>query len=245
MKMNSNMAKKTLNIRYSLISKLKSRMFLVLVILIGVFPETSEAECQKGNCNDGQGIWLENNYSYAGSFKNGKKHGQGVDKIGSTESYRIYNGNFKNGSYDGSGVLYIYNRRDNPYIFGKFEDGNLANNSEVLMKFENDLSLYYRVNNNKDGSTNLILMEEKSADLFCSKNPTYISCLNRFMHKNQEAVMALMAIGYIGFVVNSDTKLSFSDLSNGVKLLADTMQKRRDERADDFANRIAKKLGIR
>jgi len=222
--------------------KIKKLLVIVTMLLI---PIASQAECLKGNCINGKGVWLEDNgYSYAGQFKNGKKHGQGVDRIGSGKSYRIYNGSFRNDSYNGEGVLYIYNGKESPYIFGTFNDGNLADGTEVLMKFENGVDAYYRVKNTAQGQSSLKLIEEKTADLFCSQNSTYIGCVNRFVWNNKEAILALMAVGYIGAVVNSDTRLSFNDISQGVKFLANTMQKRRDERAQEFANRIAKRLGL-
>lgn len=223
---------------------MKIRRLLVFATMLSI-TITAQAECLKGNCINGKGVWLEKNgYTYAGQFKNGKKHGQGVDRIGENNSYRIYNGNFRNDSYNGEGVLYIYNGKESPYIFGTFKDGNLADETEVLMKFENSVDAYYRVKNTTQGQSSLKLIEEKTADLFCSQNPTYIGCVNRFIWNNKEAVLSLMAVGYIGAVVNSDTRLSFNDISQGVKLLANMMHKRSDERAQEFANRIAKRLGL-
>jgi len=220
-------------------------MKILMIAAILSIPMAAQAECLKGDCINGKGVWLEGNgYSYAGQFENGEKHGQGVDRTGSDKSYRIYNGSFRNDSYNGEGVLYIYNGKESPYIFGTFKDGNLADRTEVLMQFENGANAYYRVKNNAQGQSSLKLIEEKTADLFCSQNPTNISCVNRFVWNNKEAILALMAVGYIGAVVNSDTRLSFNDISQGVKLLANTMQKRRDERTQEFANRIAKRLGL-
>jgi len=212
-------------------------MFLVTVSL--------EAECIKGDCYNGNGILLkDNDYTYAGHFKNGKKDGKGVDKIGNSHSYRIYNGSFCNDQYNGEGILYIYNEHNNPYIFGSFKDGNLANNSEVLMKFENGVEAYYKITNTTQGKSNMQLMQKKTADLYCSKNPTNISCVNRLIWNNKEAIAALLAVGYISSVLNSNTRISFNDVSQGIKSLANSMDKRKNERAKEFADRLANRLGL-
>ncbi len=200
-----------------------------------------KAECVKGDCDNGKGIWLENNgYSYVGEFKNGRKHGQGVDRFGNESGYRIYNGSFINGSYDGDGVLYINNGQESPYIFGTFKNGNLAEGTEVLMKFENGVAAYYKA----ETGGRLKIIEEKTVDLFCTQNPTYIGCIDKFVWNNKEAILGLIAVGYISSVVDSNNNLSFNDISHGIKMLADITRKRHDEHAQEFADRVVKKLGI-
>lgn len=222
--------------------KIKKLLIITAMLLVSI---AVQAKCLKGDCINGQGIWLEENgYSYVGQFRNGKKHGQGTDRIGSETNYRVYNGGFWNDLYNGEGVLYVYNGREGTYIFGTFKDGNLADRTEVLMKLENGIGAYYRVQNTAEGQSRLRLMERQTADRFCSQNPTYIACIQRFVWNNKEAIWALMALGYIAAVVDSDSRLSFNDISQGVKLLADVMEKKHEEQAQEFANRIASRLGL-
>jgi len=206
-----------------------------------------QAECIKGDCENGQGVWIgADNYSYVGQFQNGKQHGQGIDRRVRGSEYLVYNGSFKDNSYNGSGILYINNGNDNPYIFGTFKDGELEDGTEALMKYTNGIEVYYKVESLGNGSSSLKIINEKTFDAFCSQNPTYIGCIDRFLSKNQGTVFALMAIGYMSLVINNDSNsnLSFNDISQGIKILADTITRRRDERAQEFADRVARKLGL-
>jgi hypothetical protein len=134
--------------------------------------------------------------------------------------------------------------KDNSYLFGNFKNDNFADGSEVLMKLESGLEIYYRAEVIGSGSSSLKIIEEKTRNLFCSRNPTYIGCINKFVWENKETIFALMAVGYISSVVNSDSSMSFNDITQGIKTLADTIRKRRDERTQEFAERVARKLGL-
>jgi hypothetical protein len=205
----------------------------------------SKINCVRGNCYTGQGIWLENSgYSYVGQFKDGKKHGQGVDRKGGHDKYRIFNGSFKDNLYNGAGVLHIQNGKDNPYIFGAFKDGNLEDGTDVLMKFASGVDAYYKVTTKNNGNSTLKLIEEKTAQLFCEQNPTKMICVREFVWKNKKSIFNLFKIGYLGVVINRNKRISFNDIYNGITLLADTMNNIQGERPQEFADRVARTLKL-
>ena len=98
--------------------------------------------CVSGNCDNGYGIMVyEDHGLYAGEFKNGMSHGNGIyyspdgDRIEGSfeddkasgfvridfkESGNVYIGNFLNGSAEGYGTMIYYN--DGSMLYGEFKD---------------------------------------------------------------------------------------------------------------------------
>lgn len=211
---------------------------ILFALFSGSFSSQACAECLKGDCENGKGIYSNSKYNYAGEFVDGKKHGEGVEYRAS----RIYNGSFKYGEYDGRGILFDPNKK--MYIFGVFNGGELTDGTETLVKFENGIEAYYKVNTINKKST-MSLMKDKTADRFCNNNPTYIGCLTRAIENNKGAVVALLAVGYLASVTNSDGKsYSFNDVVNGFHTLADIMRKRQDQKADEWAEYLAHKIKL-
>jgi hypothetical protein len=57
--------------------------------------------CIKGNCNNGKGVYVNNQGRYKGRFKNGKHHGQGVMSFSDGSSY---DGKWRSGNRHGKGT---------------------------------------------------------------------------------------------------------------------------------------------
>ncbi|MDR1609071.1 MAG: hypothetical protein LBT38_11805 [Deltaproteobacteria bacterium] len=204
----------------------------------------SNSNCVSGNCKNGIGVWENDEYTYAGEYKNGKKHGKGVERRKKGNQYLVYNGNFVNDTFSGSGILYINNGRENPYIFGEFRNGELADGSRALIKFENGIEAYYSISSN-NGKSTMTLIKKDTAELYCSKNKTSFHCIQRWAESNKDALATLLVVGYISAVVNSKNRISFNDIVKGMQSIEDSLKRRSQERGEEFANRILRKLRLR
>jgi len=73
----------------------------ILLVLLLVGTASAEAQCLKGDCQNGQGTYDFGYATYTGQFKNGKPEGEGTMDYGGGESYR---GRFENGQEHGAGT---------------------------------------------------------------------------------------------------------------------------------------------
>lgn len=229
---------------------------LTVFLILASFSSVSHAKtiCLQGNCENGTGVsFNENdNWTYAGEFKNGKKHGEGVERTGSETNYLLYNGSFINDVRWGKGVLLTKFDSGESYVFGSFSNNDLEIGSIAYAKVSGYSGGYYKVESINGGQTKLSFLKEETANNYCSNNPLDISCITRFVNKNQNEIAAILAVGYFGAVLNSNpsdtngnSRMSFDDIANGIQLLNEHLYKRSNERALEFSKRITAKLGMK
>ncbi|EQB9026216.1 hypothetical protein ACYVOU_002449 [Vibrio cholerae] len=229
--------------------------FLTTFLILASFSTISYAEsvCLQGSCENGTGVSFneENNWTYAGEFKNGKKHGEGVERTGNATNFVLYNGSFLNNVRSGKGVLLTKFDSGESYVFGTFSNNELEVGSIAYAKVSGYGGGYYKVESIDGGKANLSFLKEETANHYCSNNPFDISCITRFVDKNQNEIAAILAVGYFGSVLssksndsNGKSRMSFDDIANGIESLNDYLYKRSNERALDFSKRISAKLGI-
>lgn len=92
-------------------------LFFTFMCLLAL-PSMTVANCVKGNCNNGKGIYVTpDGNKYIGIFKNNKIHGEGkwISRHGD-----IYKGQFANGKSEGKGKLTLSNGE---FYIGDFVNG--------------------------------------------------------------------------------------------------------------------------
>lgn len=205
------------------------------------------AECVKGDCQSGEGVWVEaGKYSYVGQFRNGMRHGKGLETSIEGWGSKTYNGQFSNNDWNGHGVVYFKNSADSSQsltFMGAFNDGDFKDGAEITQIRDDGIKAFYKARRLGDGRTQLSLMPDRTADEFC-KTSSYSGCIFRFAEQNKEMAAAVLALGYFALVMNSDSSLSVRDISAGVKKLANIMERRQQERAQEFADRLSRVLRI-
>lgn len=120
----------------------------------------------------------------------------------------------------------------------------MADDTTVLMKFEHGVGAYYQVKNTARGPSSLQLMVEETVDLFCFQNPIYVGCISKTVLQIKEAAVEFLKFGYLHAFLDSDTRLIFKNIIQGIDISANTMYKKSDEQVQEFANRIAKRLDL-
>ena len=106
--------------------------FFFIILFFVFYSFLLKAECTKGVCTNGTGVYeFDNGDKYIGQFNNSEYDGKGTFRFSSGD---VYTGNFKNGKYSGLGVYQysngsIYsggylNGSKNGYGNIKFQSGN-------------------------------------------------------------------------------------------------------------------------
>ena len=81
--------------------------FFFLILFLFFYSLVLKAECIKGDCNNGVGVFqFEDGNKYIGQFKNSNYDGKGTFRFKSGD---VYIGQFKNGKYNGHGVYQFTN----------------------------------------------------------------------------------------------------------------------------------------
>lgn len=130
--------------------------FLYIILLLGIFSfylfNPFSNECIKGNCKNGNGVYLfksgmkydgewknekrdgqgtltySDGSKYTGGWKNDRMHGQGIKIYTSDSLYRKYMGDWKNGNKNGKGTT-IYS--GGSYYEGDWKDGKIHGNGTM------------------------------------------------------------------------------------------------------------------
>jgi hypothetical protein len=90
---------------------------ITLLLLSIVIINSINAQCIKGDCNNGTGSYDFGFARYDGEFKNGKPNGNGVLDFGGGDKYE---GEFKDGVEHGKGLLFKQNKvQEVTYVNGK------------------------------------------------------------------------------------------------------------------------------
>ncbi len=109
----------------------KSLFFILFCLL--TMPSLTFAKCVKGNCTNGEGIYMTNDGNkYIGKFENGQINGEGkwVSRHGDT-----YRGQFVNGRTEGKGKLTLSNGE---YYIGDFINGKFHGKGKYAFKSGDD-----------------------------------------------------------------------------------------------------------
>jgi len=76
--------------------------FFFIILFFVFYSFLLKAECTKGVCTNGTGVYeFDNGDKYIGQFNNSEYDGKGTFRFSSGD---VYTGNFKNGKYSGLGV---------------------------------------------------------------------------------------------------------------------------------------------
>lgn len=92
---------------------------LFLIAVAALCAGKVSAQCISGNCEDGYGVYIDDNGNrYSGFFKDGNYNGQGTLIFNGGD---VYKGNFKDDGFSGKGT-YIWGDSGEKY-FGHWENG--------------------------------------------------------------------------------------------------------------------------
>ena len=98
----------------------KSIILISILLLVCFLPINTFGECIKGDCINGQGVYIfPKGEKYEGEWKDGKRHGHGTYTFSDGEKYV---GEFKDGKKHGKGVYTFSDGRRlvGEFIYGKF-----------------------------------------------------------------------------------------------------------------------------
>ncbi len=99
---------------------MENKFKILLLTALCFSAAKSQAQCVSGNCEDGYGVYVDDNGNrYSGFFKNGEYSGEGTLIFYGGD---VYIGSFKNDMVCGKGT-YIWGETGEKY-FGHWEDGN-------------------------------------------------------------------------------------------------------------------------
>jgi hypothetical protein len=198
--------------------------------------------CISGDCENGYGVQVDGGDVYAGEFVRGRRQGKGVFKRNGNNYSLTYNGSFFNDIFNGRGILLQRSPGHEDRMFvADFDDGEIQDGS-VAIQIVQGTEILFRASRQPDG-THLDLMREETANRYCFQNPLSGGCIFRMVDNNKESLAALMAVGYLSLIVSGNT-VSVRELSGALSHVSNALEKRRGEKAEQFANRISQALGI-
>ena len=124
---------------------------VLLIVVLAFFSGSVFAKCTSGDCVNGFGMYISENFEYVGEHKNGKAHGLGAfifanedqyvgelknDKMNGQGTYMFingekYQGGFLNGNRHGQGT---YTYADGYTDIGIWKNGKLIERNKIIVK---------------------------------------------------------------------------------------------------------------